>query len=60
MADGKVKVANGGVDKVTADGLVLSSGVELKADVIIMATGYGSMNEWAASLISQEVVLKVS
>ena len=34
-------------------------GSELAADVIVMATGYSSMNGWAADLISQEVADKV-
>ena len=32
---------------------------DLPADVIVYATGYGSMNGWAAKLISQEVADKV-
>ena len=37
----------------------LTDGSELPADVIVYATGYGSMNGWAARLISQEVADKV-
>jgi putative flavoprotein involved in K+ transport len=37
----------------------LSDGSELPADLIVYATGYGSMNGWAATLISQEVADKV-
>ena len=40
-------------------GCVLDDGTELPADVIVYATGYGSMNGWAADLISQEVADKV-
>jgi putative flavoprotein involved in K+ transport len=39
--------------------LVLSDGTELPADLIVYATGYGSMNGWAARIISQEVADKV-
>jgi putative flavoprotein involved in K+ transport len=39
--------------------LKLENGTELSADVIIFATGYTSMNGWAASLISQDVADKV-
>ena len=39
--------------------VVLSNGEELPADLIVYATGYGSMNGWAAKLISQEVADKV-
>lgn len=34
--------------------VVLSDGDELPADLVVFATGYGSMNQWAAQLISQE------
>jgi hypothetical protein len=45
----------------TADGdsVVLSDGSELPADLVVYATGYGSMNGWAADLISKEVASKV-
>src|SRR5206468_2963682 len=35
--------------------VTLDDGTELPADLIVCATGYGSMNEWAAKLISPEV-----
>ena len=31
----------------------------LDADLVVYATGYGSMNQWAAALISQDVADKV-
>ena len=39
--------------------VLLSDGDELPADLIVYATGYGSMNGWAAELISQEVADKI-
>ena len=39
--------------------VVLTDGAELTADLIVYATGYGSMNGWAAKLISQEVADRV-
>jgi putative flavoprotein involved in K+ transport len=39
--------------------ITLSSGETLPADLIVYATGYGSMTGWAANLISQEVADKV-
>ena len=47
------------VARATPRGLVLTDGTELPADLIVYATGYGSMNGWAAQLISQEVADKV-
>ncbi|MDO9456197.1 NAD(P)/FAD-dependent oxidoreductase [Nocardioides sp.] len=55
VADGQVKLAHGQVDHLTEDSVVLADGTELPADLVVYATGYGSMNGWAADLISQEV-----
>jgi putative flavoprotein involved in K+ transport len=55
VADGEVKLAHGQVDHLTEDSVVLDDGTELPADLVVYATGYGSMNGWAADLISQEV-----
>ena len=38
---------------------MLTDGTELPADLVVYATGYGSMNGWAAKLISQDVADKV-
>jgi putative flavoprotein involved in K+ transport len=59
VADGKVKLAHGQVDHLTRDAVVLEDGTELPADLVVYATGYGSMNGWAADLISQEVADRV-
>jgi putative flavoprotein involved in K+ transport len=60
IADGRIKLRSRvGVARVTATGLVLTDGSEVPADLIVYATGYGSMNGWAARLISQEVADKV-
>jgi len=47
------------VEEITAHSVKFSDGSELPADIIVYATGYGSMNGWAAMLISQEVADKV-
>ena len=39
--------------------VVLDNGYEIDADLVVFATGYGSMNEWAAKLISQDVADRV-
>lgn len=59
VADGKVKLVHGQVDRLTEDAVVLEDGTELPADLVVYATGYGSMNGWAADLISEEVADKV-
>ena len=60
VIDGKIKLKAGSdVDHLTETAVVLKDGTELPADLVVYATGYGSMNGWAADLISQEVADKV-
>jgi len=60
IIDGEIKVRNGvGVAELRQHSVVLTDGTELEADLIVLATGFGSMNGWAADLISQEVADKV-
>lgn len=59
VADGRIKLAHGQVDRLTENSVVLSDGTELRADVVVYATGYGSMNGWAADLIGQDVADRV-
>ncbi|MGQ7847443.1 NAD(P)/FAD-dependent oxidoreductase [Granulosicoccus sp. 3-233] len=59
IIDGKIKLKSGQVSEITEDSVIFDDGTELPADVIVYATGFGSMNGWAADLISQEVADKV-
>ncbi len=59
VASGDIKLVNGQVARLTADSVVMEDGRAVPADVIVYATGYKSMNGWAAELISQEVADKV-
>ena len=59
VADGSVRLVHGQADHLTARSVVLEDGTELEADLVVYATGYGSMNGWAADLISQEVADRV-
>ena len=59
VANGSVKLKNGAIERVTANGLTMQDGSELKADLIVWATGYGSMNGWVAQLIDQATADKV-
>ena len=60
IADGKIKLISGvNIRELNEGGIVLDDGRELPADLIVYATGYGSMNGWAADLISREVADKV-
>jgi len=60
IIDGKIKLASGSeIDRLTDNSVLLEDGREIPADIVIYATGYGSMNGWAADLISQDVADKV-
>jgi putative flavoprotein involved in K+ transport len=59
VANGDVHLVQGQVDHLTEDAVVLEDGTELPADLVVYATGYGSMNGWAADLISPEVADRV-
>jgi len=59
VANGDVKLVGGQVKELTADSVVLQDGTTLPADLVVYGTGYGSMNGWAADLISQEVADRV-
>jgi putative flavoprotein involved in K+ transport len=60
VANGDIKLESGvEVVRLTENAVVLSNGKELPADLVVYATGYGSMNGWAADLISPEVAAKV-
>ncbi|MEV0945015.1 NAD(P)/FAD-dependent oxidoreductase [Rhodococcus sp. NPDC049939] len=59
VADGSIHLASGQVERLTEDAVVLADGTELPADLVVYATGYGSMNGWAADLMGQDVADKV-
>ncbi|ROO27203.1 NAD(P)/FAD-dependent oxidoreductase [Salinisphaera japonica] len=60
IIDGRIKLESGSqVKALTENKVVLEDGREIQADAVIYATGYGSMNGWAADLISQDVADKV-
>ena len=60
IANGDVKLKSGvEVARITPHAVVCSDGAELPVDLIVYATGYGSINGWAAKLISQEVADRV-
>ena len=60
IINGEIKLESPAeVEEFKENSVVLSNGKEIKADLVVFATGYGSMNGWAAKLISQEVADKV-
>jgi putative flavoprotein involved in K+ transport len=59
VADGKIPVKHGQVVELTETGVQLDSDEELPADLVVYATGYGSMNGLAADIVGQEMADKV-
>jgi len=59
IIDGKIKHEYGEVDHLTETAVVLKDGTELPADLVVYATGYGSMNGWVADIVDQETADKV-
>jgi len=60
VANGSIKLKSRvDVERIGAHSVLLSDGTDLPADLIVYATGYGSMNGWLADLISPEVADKV-
>ena len=56
VADGSVHLRSGvHIDRIKPRSVVLSDGSELEADLIVYATGYGSMNRWLADLMSPDI-----
>lgn len=60
VANGDIKLKPGvSIERIKPKSVVLTDGTELEADMIVYATGFGSMNGWAAKIISQDVADKV-
>lgn len=59
IIDGKIKLAQGQVTELVEDGVILGDHTKLEADVIVYATGYGSMNGWVADIVDQDTADKV-
>ena len=60
VANGSIKLKSRvDVERINPHSVLLSDGTELPADLIVYATGYGSMNGWLAQIISPEVADQV-
>lgn len=60
VIDGSIKLVSGRqIERLSETGVVLDDGTELPADLVVYATGYGSMNGWVADLIDRETADKV-
>jgi putative flavoprotein involved in K+ transport len=60
VANGSIGLRSGvSIDRIGPHSVTLTDGTELPADLIVYATGYGSMNGWLAELVSPDVADKV-
>jgi len=60
IIDGHIKLKSRvDVEHIDERSITLSDGTTLPADLIVFATGYGSMNGWAEKLISRDVADRV-
>ena len=60
VANGSVKLNSGvSIERVNPTSVTLTDGTVLPADLLVYATGYGSMNGWLADIISPAVADKV-
>jgi putative flavoprotein involved in K+ transport len=60
IIDGEIGIRSGvAIKSLTSKGILFDDGTELAADVVISCTGYQSMNETVASIVSREVADKV-
>ncbi|MBU3737741.1 MAG: NAD(P)/FAD-dependent oxidoreductase [Rhodoferax sp.] len=60
VANGSIKLkSHNNIERINPRSVTLSDGTELPADLVVYATGYGSMNHWLADLVSPEVADRV-
>ena len=60
VANGDIKLRSGvELQEIRDKSVILDNGEELAADLIVYATGYGSMTGWVAQLMSAEMAEKV-
>jgi putative flavoprotein involved in K+ transport len=60
VANGSIKLKSGvNIERINPKSVTLTDGTELPADLIVYATGYGSMNQFLADIVSPEVADRV-
>jgi cation diffusion facilitator CzcD-associated flavoprotein CzcO len=55
IIDGAIGIATGSVERLTATGVVLDSGREIDADLVVLATGFKNMRESARRIFGDAV-----
>jgi putative flavoprotein involved in K+ transport len=60
VIDGRIKLKSGvGIERIAEHSIVLTDGTELPADLIVFATGYGTMDNVVGQLLGKNVGEKV-
>ncbi len=60
LSEGSIKLKSGvGIERIAPHSIFCTDGSELPAELIVFATGYGSMDLFAAHLLGKEVACKV-
>ena len=60
VADGRIGLKSGvEISHLTETGMKFADGSQINADIIIYATGFGSMEQWVARLIGEDVAEKI-
>lgn len=59
LIDREVALVSGQVSHLTKNAVALRDGTEIQADLVVYATGFGSMNQWLEDLISSDVAERV-
>lgn len=60
IADGRIALKSGTeISHLTETGVAFADGTHLEADIVVYATGFGSMEEWVARLIGEDVATKI-
>ncbi|MDY0746999.1 NAD(P)/FAD-dependent oxidoreductase [Paucibacter sp. R3-3] len=60
VANGQIKLkSRTTIERINPRSVTLTDGTELPADLIVYATGFGSMNQFLADLVSPEVAARV-
>lgn len=62
IVDGKIKLKSnsGGIKNFTKDSLIAEDGSELRADVVVFATGYGDPRNPIRKIVGEEVGNKIT
>ncbi len=60
IADGRISLKSGTeISHLTETGVAFADGSHIEADLIVYATGFGSMEQWVARLISEDIAARI-